>query len=398
MDKEKLLFQSQAFCLMPWIHLHIQGNGEIKPCCVANESIGKIENHSVQSILEHSEKLNVLKTDLLNDKKNTICNSCYQREDTGNSSIRVETNQKFAHLFDKVITNEINFPVYWDIRFSNICNLKCRTCWHGNSSQWFDEAKQLRRNVGEQAIIYPIPQPEILQKELIQNIEQVEEIYFAGGEPLLMQEHYELLDLLIQKKMFHVHLRYNTNFTIFEYKQKSIFEYWKQFERVEVLASLDASYKRGEYLRKNLKWEIIESKRKQMLQEIPHVTFKLAPTLSVFNVLHFPDFHQEWIEKKLIQADDVYFNLLEFPAFFNMKVLPTTIKKQIQERFDVHIKFLEEHKAANTIDQLKDIVNYLTSESWEGKLTKFQKEVKLLDQLRGEKFEDIFPELEKLMQ
>ena len=66
MDKEKLLFQSQAFCLMPWIHLHIQGNGEIKPCCVANQSIGKIENNSVQTVLENSEQLKKLKTDFEN--------------------------------------------------------------------------------------------------------------------------------------------------------------------------------------------------------------------------------------------------------------------------------------------------------------------------------------------
>ncbi len=397
MDKEKLLFQSQAFCLMPWIHLHIQGNGEIKPCCVANQSIGKIENASIQSVLDDSAKLKELKRNLLKDQKNSICNSCYQREETGNSSIRIETNQKFAHFFDQVIANEINFPVYWDIRFSNICNLKCRTCWHGNSSQWFEEAKKLRRNVSEQAIIYPIPQPAILQQELLENIDHVEEIYFAGGEPLLMKEHYQLLDVLIQKKKLDVHLRYNTNFTTFEYKEKSIFDYWKQFERVEVLASLDAADERGEYLRKNLIWKDIEEKRKQMLQEVPHVVFKLAPTLSIFNVLHFPDFHQEWVEKELIQIDDVYVNLLEFPAFFNMKVLPKALKEQVRKRYQQHFHFLTTNQASEEMKKsYEDVLNYLFAESWEGKLSKLRKEVKLLDDLRNERFKAVFPELKSL--
>ncbi len=394
MDKEKLLFQSQAFCLMPWVHLHIQGNGEIKPCCVANQSIGKIGNNSIQSVLDDSEKLKVLKEDLLNDQKNTICKSCYQREETGNSSIRLETNQKFSHLFDQIITNEIQFPVYWDIRFSNVCNLRCRTCWHGNSSQWFEEAKILRRNVSEQAIIHPIPQPAILQQELLKNIVDVEEIYFAGGEPLLMKEHYELLDMLIQNKQFDVRLRYNTNFITFNYRGKSIFDYWKQFNYVEVLASLDASGERGEYLRKNLNWEEIEQKRKEMLEQVPHVVFKLAPTLSIFNVLHFPDFHLEWVTKEFIQVDDVYFNLLEFPAFFNMKVLPIALKKEVKKRYQEHFTFLEENQASGEMKKsYYDVLNYLFAESWEGKLPKFRKEVGLLDDLRNESFENVFPEL-----
>ncbi len=393
MTKEKLLFESKAFCVLPWVHLHIQGNGEIKPCCVANTSIGRVNDDSLKENLENSSFLQELKENLLTDVRHSACTSCYQREDGGSRSIRQESNEKYQHLVEDILAGKEKFPVYWDVRFSNLCNLKCRTCWHGNSSQWFEEAQLLRRNISDKSLIY-LPHQDKVLNELIENIDEVEEVYFAGGEPLLMKEHYQLLATLLNKRKTKVRLRYNTNFTTFSYQDKSIFDYWKQFKKVEVLASLDASGERGEYLRKNLSWNKVLEMRKEMLEKVPHVDFKLAPTISALNVWHFPDFHQEWIEKGLIQVNDVYINILEYPAFFNMKVLPTTFKEEIQEKYRKHFDYLRQKgNCEEVIERLEEVLHYLFSESWEGKIKKLQKELHLLDELRGEEFSVVFPEL-----
>ena len=77
----------------------------------------------------------------------------------------------------------------------------------------------------------------------------LEEIYFAGGEPLIMEEHYRILKKLDERKMYHVRLKYNTNFSQMTFKKLDVMEIWNRFESVKIGASLDGMGKRGEYLR-----------------------------------------------------------------------------------------------------------------------------------------------------
>ena len=75
--------------------------------------------------------------------------------------------------------------------------------------------------------------------QMQEHIPHLEQIYWAGGEPLIMKEHWKVLDELVKREMFHVRLIYNTNFTHTDLKGRSVFEYWKQFDSVAVGASLD---------------------------------------------------------------------------------------------------------------------------------------------------------------
>jgi organic radical activating enzyme len=69
-------------------------------------------------------------------------------------------------------------------------------------------------------------------EQLVPHLDYVEQIYFAGGEPLLMEEHYHILEELVRSR-FDVRLIYNTNFTHTQSQRTfSVFEYWKQFDSV----------------------------------------------------------------------------------------------------------------------------------------------------------------------
>jgi organic radical activating enzyme len=100
--------------------------------------------------------------------------------------------------------------------------------------------------VGDQAIIQGVEDADGLFDQLDSLLPHIEEIYFAGGEPLLMDEHYRLLDRLAERGLFDTPLRYNTNFSETRYKGRDVFDIWAQFSNVKVSASVDATGGRGE--------------------------------------------------------------------------------------------------------------------------------------------------------
>ena len=175
-----------------------------------------------------------------------------------------------------------------------LCNLSCRTCGHIFSSSWYQDQAKLAGPAWKKAnkvLNYAGRFETDAWDQLVDHIEHVEQIYFAGGEPLLMEEHYKILDELVRRKKFDVRLIYNTNFTHTDLKGRSVFEYWKQFDSVSVGASLDASGEYGEYIRKGTDWAVVEQNRRDMMAICPRVDFYISPTLSIMNAMHLP-----WLE------------------------------------------------------------------------------------------------------
>ncbi len=177
--------------------------------------------------------------------------------------------------------------------------------------------------------------------QLEKYIDEVEEIYFAGGKPLIMEEHYAILQLLIAKKRFYVRLIYNTNFSTFKYKNYDILKMWDQFTNITVTVSLDASYQRGEYLRKEQNLENLLQNRKTLLSNAPSIKFKIQSTISVFNVYHIVDFHREWIENNYIDPQNKELNILNNPANYTIQLLPYEFKVRVKEKIETHIEFIK---------------------------------------------------------
>ena len=72
-------------------------------------------------------------------------------------------------------------------------------------------------------------------------IKHVERIYFAGGEPMMMDDHWYILELLKKHKRFDVRIMYNTNMARLDWKGKNVIDYWKLWEpgKIEIWPSLD---------------------------------------------------------------------------------------------------------------------------------------------------------------
>ena len=245
--QEFLLKKSKTFCILPWIHLHAYPTGETWPCCAAEhdgmraQPLGNSQQEPSSEIW-NSERMQQLRRNMLNDQPDSYCTRCYEREDAGFWSDRRGHNKHHGHHIGRIDSTEPSgrfeqFEMtYWDIRFSNLCNLRCRSCGHIFSSQWYqDQVALAGPEYRSRPVLNIAGRTETdMWEQLLPHIDYVEQIYFAGGEPLLMEEHYRILDELDRRGMYHVRLIYNTNFTHTDLKGRSVFDYWKKFHSVAV--------------------------------------------------------------------------------------------------------------------------------------------------------------------
>ena len=363
---------------MPFIHLHIGDNGEAKACCVANIKFGNINKLPLEQVWDN-EAINNIRSKFINNTPDKRCAVCLNIEKSGATSIRQETHENYKNL--EIDYNNPTLPIYFDIRFSNVCNLKCRTCWHGASSSWFEDAKILKTNKGKKAVIKNINDFDSFIEKTGLALQGAKEIYLAGGEPLVTEEHYLLLQWLIDHKLTDIKLRYNTNLTILKYKGKSVIDYWKQFKNVEILASIDANNDLASYVRTNSNWESIK-KNIQVIKSLSHISVQISPTISILNVEFIPELINECISLNFITEDDIYINILERPIHYNIQVFPTEIKSRIENKLFQYKSSLTSQKF---ISQINEIIQYMNSQDQSIHWSKFTLENKKLDHLRNEK-------------
>jgi sulfatase maturation enzyme AslB (radical SAM superfamily) len=234
-------------------------------------------------------------------------------------------------------------------------------------------------------------------EQLIPHLDYVEQIYFAGGEPLMMAEHYNILDELERRGRFDVRLIYNTNFTHVKLKDRTVFDYWKRFKSVAVGASLDAMGPRAEYIRKGTNWATVERNRAQMMETCPNVDFYISPTLSIMNALHLPEFHRDWVNQGYIRAQDLNVNILQDPAYFRLDIATADYKQRIQAAYDEHLEWLRPLDALNRATVgFESAVKFMMSTDNSALIPKFWHKTHELDAIRNENILTVIPELAHL--
>ena len=396
-----LLKDSKTFCIYPWIHLHAYPTGEAYPCCHAEMGVGQVGNCRNNTLEEiwTDKPMSDLRKDMLSETPNAACGRCYEQEASGFFSGRMSANKHHGHHIKKLESNPFEMT-YWDVRFSNLCNLSCRSCGHIFSSSWYqDQAKLAGGNWKAQnkVLNYAGRTETDMWSQLEPHLDYVEQIYFAGGEPLLMEEHYRILDELVRRKRFDVRLIYNTNFTHTDLKGKSVFEYWSQFKSVAVGASLDASGARGEYIRKGTDWAVVEQNRRDMMRICPQVDFYISPTLSIMNAMHLPDFHRDWVERGLLKPQDLNVNILQDPAYYRIDIATADYKQQIKQKFEQHIEWLRpQDQLSRATVGFESAINFMMQTDNTHLIDTFWRKTHELDAIRKESILDVIPELRAL--
>jgi MoaA/NifB/PqqE/SkfB family radical SAM enzyme len=400
-DRETFLLKdSKTFCIYPWIHLHAYPTGEAYPCCHAEMaySVGNTRFKTLEQIYRDAP-MRDLRDDMLNERYNPACNRCYEQEESGFFSGRRSANKHHGHHVKRIDDDQFRMS-YWDIRFSNLCNLSCRSCGHIFSSSWYKDQAKLaggRWAQENRALNYAGRTETDMWEQLIPHLDYVEQIYFAGGEPLMMEEHYNILDELERRGRFDVRLIYNTNFTHIKLKDRTVFDYWKKFDSVAVGASLDAMGPRAEYIRKGTVWDQVERNRRQMMEICPDVDFYISPTLSIMNAWHLPDFHRAWTDAGLIQAQDLNVNILQDPAYYRIDVANAYYKDQLRAQFESHLEWLRpQDPLQRATVGFESAINFMDATDNSHLLPKFWSRTEELDDLRRENIFDVLPELRVL--
>ena len=366
---------SPTFCILPWTHLMIQPNGNIQPCCMTPHDmpIGNTSEDTLEEVWNGFVMKNIRKK-MFNGEKPMLCNRCYLMEDNGALSPRMNLTQKFASQVDTLIANtdketghNNDFVLkYWDFRFSNICNFKCRMCGTFASSKWVDDEMAIHGKANSGLMNFRTESKEEIFNHIDRFINDVEEIYFAGGEPLIMDEHYMILEKLIAAGRTNVLLRYNTNFSHIEFKKWDLRKLWQPFlsdprGKVQLFASLDAAGDVAELSRHGTKWEEVYNNISKILKT--GVEVFVSPTISILNVFHVTDLFDAIVNLGVNPNHIVFNNFLTDPQFYDIRILPEDLKEELVNKLENYVMELPESQYKLAINNaISSWIHFLYSE------------------------------------
>jgi len=402
-NKDFLLKESKVFCMFPWIHLNVTPKGDIYPCCSNDysNSFGNVKENSLSSTF-NDEKMKQLRINMLSEEKSDICKFCYNHEQSSPYSFRRYSLDNWGKNFDELVPQTLDdgtvstFKMkYLDIRFSNICNFKCRTCGSEFSSQWAAEEKSNFNN-SLPIIIHADDNKGNLLDEVLTHIDSIDLAYFGGGEPLITEEHYIILEEMIRRGRTDITLRYNTNASNLKYKNYDILNLWKHFKKVDISCSIDHYGERAEYIRHGTDWGKVESNL-LMFRKLDYLGFQINTVFSIFNYLTLTEFYSYLQDKNILRPDD-YYNSLYLavnPTYYSAKSLPKILKDQAKQKAEQFIKNKTNGITLNNL--IKDAINFADeSNTWEENKQTFLMHTNSTDKIRNENFVKIFPELKLL--
>jgi len=406
--------ESNTFCILPWLHFHALPNKKVLPCCMANSDL-PVSTTDKESVIEmmNTEEYKQLRKNMLDGTNSDCCNRCYDVERVGQWSLRQSANAVRGNRNIDLVnaTNDDGsidtFKLqYVDIRWSNICNFKCRSCGPEFSSLHAKEfiehkggVEKLKQYFRMDDMVVSCNETGDFFDKVKPYLKDTDEVYFAGGESLITNEHYKMLDEWIALGNTDIRLTYTTNFSVFKFKGKNVIDYWKKFKNVQIFASLDGMGKNLEYLRSGADWAEIEDNIKMLKEHVPHVKFNLTPTISVWNAWHFPDFFDYMVKNNYIDPTDqdcIRLNMLTNPWWANVGVLPSFYKDRLFLKWN-KIKMNPAY-CVSVQNSAAMVQEALKGEPRADGLKEFFEIQAETDKLRNEDLLDSIPELEDVLE
>ena len=391
--------------MAPWTHMSVWQTGDAYPCCIYdwNMPVDNINRNGLSGAW-NSKKMRELRLRMLKNEPNAGCAKCINYDKQGIISYRHKFNTEYDHHYDLVSTTQEDGTVdkmnlaYFDIRFSNLCNMKCRSCGPHFSSKWAED-------INGKPEIVEINHPE-MWTEIETVLDDIEEIYFTGGESLFMPQHYKLLDMLIERGL-KPRLTYNSNASRLSLKGKHIKEYWSHFDKVFFCVSCDQIGKKAEYTRNGQTWDTVFNNLCFIRDNFEHgydkgVVIQPNPTISVLNILDLRKIINYLFDNELATDYDVNLNnLLVGPEWMSCTILPAHLKQLAKENLlllkqdcDARKMYPQRREFLNLA--IDNIINFMYNSDDSNLIPQFREEMQKLDLKRGENFLSVFPELKEI--
>lgn len=434
--------RSKTFCILPFIHIQVKPNGQIKPCCrfdfVHDDYIDKEWNLHKDSAYHTFNRYNItngttlteaMSSDLWNDIRKKMllgdrvsgCRKCYAEESFNGSSMRTyENHSRNQNIQDRPIDSVEPFKIkYLEMTFGNYCNLKCRTCAGDLSSTWHDEEILLSN-------FYPgrYSAPKVLNIPFNwkpEDFVNVEEIKFTGGEPMIHPDFLKLMDMLID-----IDIAKNVSINVYtncSWKPGDKFlNRLTKFKQIKISLSVDGFGRTNDYIRTPSKWAIVDNVVDNWLilesKNPDKIRITWDPTINLYNILEI-DKMLDWWDKKQnsifpdrlwpnldlrdyredqdIPSFRFIFHVLHDPKYLCISNLPSSIKeivrqkiKTIKEKYDC-LSASGNPRKENFNKKLETIIGKLNSKPDDDMLEIFASYTADLDKLRNQSIKFALP-------
>ena len=458
---------SDTFCILPWVHLSTRPDGSMRVCCTANASSvgatndkehggqvgilkdeeGRPNNLNVSDFLSswNSTYMKNVRKQMLNGEMPPSCLKCYKEEAAGHNSKRMWETAYWSNRVnvDTLLENtneDGSVPpqlAYIDLRFGTKCQLACVMCSPHDSSGWIKDWKAIFPDVKNESLKETMQwrdkgstngssynwhkQNPTFWKQFYDQMPNMQQIYFAGGESLIIEEHYEILEHAIKMGYAKdLELRYNSNGV--EWRD-DLFDLWKQFKLVRFHYSVDSIKDMNSYIRYPSVWKRQEEVFHILDNETPNNTeITIACAVQALNIYYVPDFIKWKLQqgfKKInmwpFGAGGINYHFVYHPPHLNVKVLPKWFKAECRKKYEEFYPWWEEnwmlgvpswHKdkvtkddflnASYGIQRLKGMINFMESEDWSRRLPEMKEFLQRCDTQRGNKFAEVFPEMKDI--
>ena len=431
---------TDTWCPIPWNFQAVRSNGDLRVCCQANitknkgvlrKSDGSPYNAAADDLSEarNSDLMKIMRKNMFDGVWSNECGRCRAEEESGLVSRRNYEHDRWSLRKEDVIEHTATdgtidtdkLPVtYYDLRFGNLCNLACRMCGPQDSTGWYDDWNKLydvewfndthgreqmfKQNGKWVSNSYGWHDSDSFWKQIEANAGNVQHVYMAGGEPLLIERHYEFLERCIENgAAANMLIEYNTNMTT---RPSRVINLWKNFKMIQLGASIDGYGKVLEYQRYPAEWSKVWRNIQKVDAEVDSINAWFAYTVTAYNVLHMPEF-MKW---KLSESGLTKFNntnrrpivthhVAHNPPYLNIRVLPAAFKELVVERFnEFHNWVISQGYSDQIIAQSdsirKSIIDYMMSADyhpthWE----EFKSYTAKMDKIRAENVTEIIPEI-----
>lgn len=260
-----------------------QDSIRIAPCCQAESSVESINTFD----FNNNKYLNKLREQNKNNERPTECSACWEAEDIGQSSRRLWALKRFDNLSYDVVLEGIDHSATW------ACNLACVMCGPINSSLWANELKLSKDDLGKLGRQY-----QKLNKFTDSfDISSVVKLHFNGGEPLLTNEHLDLLEHFDKQDLLkNVYISYNTNGTV--YPSQSVLDMWAKARRVKLYFSIDGVDTAFNYIRWPGDWNKVSDNILKIKSMCSNVDIGFNATVGNYNILELDKVWQ-WFRKNI---------------------------------------------------------------------------------------------------
>ena len=438
---------SNTFCPIPWNHISTNPEGTVRACCQildTTESATSFGSGNIikddGSVLSSSDNIDDhrnsalwkdLRRQFVKGEKPDLCKLCWSDEHAGGGSHRQRVVRMFPDVPKRALANTSSdgtirpsdFPIeYWDLRFGNNCNLKCRTCSPVSSNKWYDDYVALsseesltsnhspyiriEKDVNNKSIIidsYNWYDNSVLWSSIISSLPNAKRFYFTGGEPTINTKHKELLSIIIDMGLSkNISLDYNTNVAGIP---KDMFTLWPNFKSVNLGMSVDGIFEHFDYIRHPGKWPAASRTLGKIDTDITlsNTNASLSVTVSTLNVLHLLDMQWWSIEQKWQRIDPTLsIHHLHLPSMYNIQNLPSEMKFYITKRYERFIAdivrcYPSDYGVVNGIRKnFGSVIHHMNLHNEKNQWNEFVTFTDRLDKIRNEDWKVSLPELVKM--